>query len=244
MLIVNADDWGGWTAATNAALACFQAGRVASVSAMVFMEDSTRAATMAHGTDLDVGLHINLDQHFTGANCGRAISAAHDRVSRFLRQSKYAQLIYNPLLRADFRVVFDAQVEEFQRLYDRSPSHFDGHHHMHLCANMILDNIIPEGEKVRRSFSHWPGQRGLLKRQYRRWVDYRLGRRFVLTDHFVALSQCMDRARFGRIVSLAQQENVELLTHPEKPGEFALLMSDDYAGDTRRLKIGSFVLVQ
>lgn len=244
MLIVNADDWGGWKNATDAILACLRAGRISSVSAMVYMEDAERAAIIASDIGLDVGLHINLDQPFTGVIRQRTVPAAHERVSRFLRRSKYAQLIYNPLLRADFRVVYEAQVAEFCRLYGRSPSHFDGHHHMHLCANMIFDKIIPRGQMVRRSFSYRPDQREFLRRAYRRLVDRRLESRFTVTDYFFALSQWLDRERFAHVVSLAQHETVELLTHPEKPAEFARLMSDDYLADIGGLKIGSFALLR
>ena len=32
------------------------------------------------------------------------------------------------------------------RLYGKLPSHVDGHQHRHLCANMLIDPIIPEGQ--------------------------------------------------------------------------------------------------
>ena len=44
MLTVNADDWGRSRAETDAALQCHGKKRITSVSAMVFMEDSERAA--------------------------------------------------------------------------------------------------------------------------------------------------------------------------------------------------------
>ena len=59
MLIINADDWGRAVAETDAALRCYRAGRITSVSAMVFMHDSERAATLAKQEDLDAGLHLN-----------------------------------------------------------------------------------------------------------------------------------------------------------------------------------------
>ena len=68
MLIVNADDWGGWKSATDAALACYKAGRINSVSAMVFMEDSERAAELAQADGLDVGLHLNFTTPFETRN--------------------------------------------------------------------------------------------------------------------------------------------------------------------------------
>ena len=74
-------------------------------------------------------------------------------------RNKYAQLIYNPLLRDAFAYSCRAQLEEFHRLYDRSPSHIDGHHHMHLCANVVLGQLIPRGMTVRRHFSFWPAKK-------------------------------------------------------------------------------------
>ena len=52
-VIVNADDWGRDNATTDRCLDCFLLGAVSSVSAMVFMEDSERAAHLArhHGVD-------------------------------------------------------------------------------------------------------------------------------------------------------------------------------------------------
>ena len=65
MLIINADDWGRSVAETDAALRCYKGGRITSVSAMVFMEDSERAAELAKENELDVGLHLNFTDEFT-----------------------------------------------------------------------------------------------------------------------------------------------------------------------------------
>ena len=64
MLIINADDWGRDTAATDTALACFQRGRISSVTGMVFMADSQRGAELANSAALGVGLHINFTERF------------------------------------------------------------------------------------------------------------------------------------------------------------------------------------
>ena len=55
MLIFNADDWGRSVAESDAALKCCKGGRITSVSAMVFMEDSERAAKIAQEQGLDIG---------------------------------------------------------------------------------------------------------------------------------------------------------------------------------------------
>src|SRR5215472_6978785 len=52
-LIVNADDWGRDTLTTNSILECSARRAVSSVSAMVFMEDSDRAAKLAREHDIE-----------------------------------------------------------------------------------------------------------------------------------------------------------------------------------------------
>ena len=240
MLIINADDWGGWQSATDAALACFRARRITSATAMVYMEDSERAASIAGDTTLDIGLHINFNQPFTGRNSPPALAAAHDRVCGFLRCNKYAQLVYHPGLREAFRTVFQAQLDEFVRLYGHEPSHFDGHQHMHLCANSLLGGFIPNGSSVRRSFSFWPGEKSLLNRAYRRWVDGRLEKRHLAADYFFALSQCLDGPRLGRVLEVAKTATVELMTHPENTPEQELLLSDRFGDELHGLTTGTY----
>src|SRR5262249_42967034 len=150
----------------------------------------------------------------------------HARVAGFLTAHKYALLIYNPALRQHFRYVYQAQVDEFVRLYGRAPSHLDGHHHQHLCANMLIDGIIPAGATVRRSLHFWPGEKGIANRTYRRLVNRRLARRYRVTDFFFALAHCLDGDRMVRVAELAKTKTVELLTHPVDPIERAFLLSD------------------
>lgn len=243
MIIINADDWGGWKTATDAARACFEAGRITSATAMVFMNDSKRGAELANGLGLAAGLHLNFNQAFTGGNTPQKIARAQERISRFLRRGKYAQLIYHPWLRDDFRLVFQAQVDEFRRLYGREPSHIDGHRHMHLCANMLMDGIIPAGASVRRSFSFWPGEKNFLNRAYRGWVDARLERFYGVTDYFFSLEQSIG-PRLQRVFELAATARVELMTHPEKPEEFAFLMSDAFCAMLERVTTGDYRDIQ
>ena len=67
MLIVNADDWGRDRLTTDRILDCVTAGAVSAVSAMVFAEDSERAAALALDRSIDVGLHLNFTSPFTAA---------------------------------------------------------------------------------------------------------------------------------------------------------------------------------
>jgi chitin disaccharide deacetylase len=243
MIIINADDLGRSRRETDAALCCYREGRITSTSAMVFMEDSCRAADLAKEAGIDIGLHLNLSQRFTGESPAGPLQGYHDRIIRFLTLHKYSLLIYNPAVRQQFRYVYQAQVEEFFRLHGRPPSHIDGHHHMHLCANMLLGKIIPKGEKVRRSFSFCREERGLVNRTYRRLVDYWLARRYRLTDFFFGLSQGLQGGRMMRIVALAKTASVELETHPANENEYAYLMSDEYKKILDRAKRGTYSLL-
>lgn len=141
MLIINADDWGRSVAETDAALKCCKGGRITSLSAMVFMEDSERAADLAKENELDVGLHLNFTEKFTANQCPRTLSNYHHQIVRFLRGTKYSQLLYNPFLRKEFAYSYEAQADEFARLYSQPPSHIDGHHHMHLLRQHYRDEL-------------------------------------------------------------------------------------------------------
>src|SRR5436190_21420820 len=117
MLIINADDWGRSVAETDAALKCCKGGRITSLSAMVFMADSERAADLAKENELDVGLHLNFSEPFTGKNASGKLRNYHARLASFLRRSKYSHLFYNPLVRHVFAYSYAAQSQEFVRLF-------------------------------------------------------------------------------------------------------------------------------
>jgi predicted glycoside hydrolase/deacetylase ChbG (UPF0249 family) len=228
MLIINADDWGRDPAATNTTLACYRAGRISTASAMVFMLDSQRAAELADSAGLEPGLHINFTQDFDGPGCPPEIRAAQSRLRRFLRTSKYALLLYNPFLSRDFRLVFEAQLHEFERMYGRAPSHFDGHQHMHLATNMLVQQIIPAGQRVRRSFSFGVHEKSWVNRLYRRAVDRRLASNYRLTDFFFALSSHLDSGKLEKVVTIARSKSVELMTHAWNSAEYERLMSKEF----------------
>lgn len=243
MLIINADDWGRSVAETDAALRCYKKGRITSVSAMVFMEDSERAAELASKNDLDVGLHLNFAEKFTADEYPRMLAGYHNNIVQFLMGNKYSQLLFNPFLRKEFSYSYEAQAKEFVRLFGKAPSHIDGHHHMHLCANLLLSKVIPAGTKMRRNFSFWPGEKSRLNRGYRGLVDGWLARRYRLPDYFFDLTQSIQEKKFDRIAGLAKLSNVELMTHPIVDQEAEYLMSDEFHGMLQRLEVGGYELV-
>jgi chitin disaccharide deacetylase len=195
---------------------------------MVFMADSIRGAALAGDCDIDVGLHVNFTEEFTDPETPQAIRVAHNRIRRFLRLSKYALLLYNPLLAADFSTVFRAQYEAFRLLYGRLPSHIDGHQHMHLCSNVLMQRILPAGTNVRRSFSFRPGQKGFFNRAYRSIVDRQLAHRHRLTDYFFSIAPNLSVEKLVPIFKLATTHSVELMVHPELRHEYDFLMSEAF----------------
>jgi predicted glycoside hydrolase/deacetylase ChbG (UPF0249 family) len=243
MLIINADDWGRSRAETDAALKCFLSGRLSSATAMVFMEDSERAASLAKSSGISVGLHLNLVQEFTDPSVPVDLRKDHNRICRFLKRGKYAFLLYNPFLRNQFRRVYHAQVEEFKRLYGKQPTHVDGHQHMHLCTNMLVDCVIPKGNRVRRSFSFARGEKGAANRAYRDLVDRRLAGRYRLTDFFYSIGQCTKPDRLQRVAEVSSKATVEVMTHPVVADEFAFLHSDPFSQFLQKVQLVSFATV-
>jgi predicted glycoside hydrolase/deacetylase ChbG (UPF0249 family) len=239
MLIINADDWGRSEAETDAAMVCVNAGSVTSLSAMVFMQDSERAAQMARDHKLDVGLHLNFAERFTGDAPPESVADQSALVTR-LRRNNYSHLIYFPGLRAKVAAAFTAQWLEFERLYKQPPTHLDGHHHLHLASNLVFGNILPSGLKLRRNFSFFPGEKSLLNRSYRRFVDSWLKRNHCLPDYFFCLSQSLADHKMERISALSQSANVELMSHPVVEAESKFLLSSDFAGNLAHVRLGGY----
>lgn len=222
-LIINADDWGRDHETTDRTLECCALGAVSSVSAMVFMDDSERAAALAQERGIDAGLHLNFTTPFSTKNCPAGLKRHHEKISRRLRCHRFARTVFYPGLMRSFEYVVSAQVDEYCRLYGQHPRRFDGHHHMHLCANVLLGALLPQGSVIRRGFSFQPGEKGWANRFYRRVVDGIISKRHRLTDLFISLAPLEPAARLQRTFSLARRSVVEVETHPRNPEEYRFL---------------------
>lgn len=213
-LIVNADDWGRSRETTDRTLECWERGSISSVSAMVFMEDSVRAAALARERGIDAGLHLNFTTPFSTVSCPAMLREHQHGIARRLLRHRLAQMIFYPDLIRSFEYVVSAQLDEFHRLYETAPRRLDGHHHMHLCANVLWGGLLPGGTIVRRSFSFDRGEKSWANRFYRRAVDYSLARRHFLPDFLFSLMPLEPEVRLERIFSLAHRFVVEVETHP------------------------------
>ena len=243
MLIVNADDLGKTPETTDNIISCFRRGKITSASAMVFMSDSERAAGSAAAAGLESGLHLNLDQPFDGPGVTMLMQDYHGRIVAYLQHSKWTQLIYNPSLRNAFRYVFHAQYDEYRRLFGREPVKIDGHDHMHLCMNMVVDRIIPRGTRVRRNLTFTRGQRNSLNRLYRRLIDAWLVRRYICSDAFFAIDPVWNLPRQEKIVRLALRCDVELMVHPGLREEYEHLLSPAFEALIQGIPLGTFSML-
>jgi predicted glycoside hydrolase/deacetylase ChbG (UPF0249 family) len=237
-LIVNADDWGRDHLNTDRIFDCFRAGALGSVSAMMFMDDSERAAQIAQDMKVDAGLHLNLTTAFSKPNNSK-LGEYQQRLIQYLRGHRLSQVVYNPRLARYFDYVVSAQLDEFRRLHNQEPLRIDGHHHMHLCSNVLISNLLPKGTVARRNFSFCPSEKSLANRCWRKIVDTMLARRHRLTDFFFSLSPLIP-ARLQAIVSLASESVVELETHPVNPDEYAFLTSGGIAKLSGEIDCSSF----
>ncbi|MGA8088007.1 MAG: ChbG/HpnK family deacetylase [Terracidiphilus sp.] len=225
---MNADDWGLNCETTDRTLDCVLCGAVSSVSAMVFMEDSERAAEIALDNGIDVGLHLNFTASFSAPGVSRKIAEHQIRLSEYLLRNRFAQVIFHPGLNSSFEYIVAAQIAEFARLYGREPERLDGHHHMHLCANVLFGGLLPSGTMVRRSFSFQPGEKSIVNRWYRKALDRVLGRRHRLTDFFFSIQPLVPLSRLQKIVDLSRHFMVEMETHPQVPAEHAFLKGEEF----------------
>jgi predicted glycoside hydrolase/deacetylase ChbG (UPF0249 family) len=243
MLIINADDLGRNYEATNHTLACYKKGLISSASLMVFMADSQRAAELATEVGLETGLHLNLDQPFGGHLLSPRLLEYHRQIIRYFRIGQLALLLYNPLLKNKLDYIFKAQYNEFCRLFSIAPRKIDGHHHLHLCMNILKDRLIPDGLGVRRNFTFERGEKNVFNRAYRRMIDTWLVRRYLCTDSFFSLREMLDPNRLKKIISLAYSSNIEIMVHPEYREEYEFLNSPQYRDLLEGVPIGTYLML-
>lgn len=238
-LIVNADDWGRDRDTTDRMNECSIRGTVSAVSAMVFMEDSERAAALALERRVDAGIHLNFTTKFSDRRCPSALAKHQERVARFLLRHRLAQTIFHPGLVSSFEYVVASQIEEYRRIYKADPIRVDGHHHMHLCANVLRGKLLPAGTIARRSFSFQAGDKSFINRLYRKGRDRALAHRHRLVDFLFSLPPLEPVERLTKIFALARNSVVELETHPINPSEYQFLMDGPFLSQLGDLPVAS-----
>lgn len=182
---------------------------------------------MARDSKVYTGLHLNFTTEFTSPRCPPTLLDHQRRVSRFLLKRPGAQVLFHPGLVSSFEYLVRAQYDEFATLYGCYPERLDGHHHMHLCANVLFQRLLPRGTIVRRNFSFGPGEKSVWNLMYRRTVDIVLARRHRVTDYFFSIAPLEPSERLHHIFALATDSVVEVETHPADRAEYRFLMSGE-----------------
>ena len=104
----------------------------------------------------------------------------------------------------------------------------DGHHHMHFCANVVFRELIPAVRST--EFSFVSGEKSILNRRYRRFLDTRLAKRHRLVDYLFNLQPLVPPMRLRQIAILSQRSVVEL-----EATQFGLMNWFSRGGDIFRL---------
>lgn len=244
LLIVNADDFGGNPLATDRIAECFLAGAITSTSAMVCMSDSERAASIAKSRELPVGLHLNLTQPFEDPGTPQAVRERQAAAVRRFGGSRVQRLSYNPFLSSLVRACIDDQLECFCALYDREPTHVDGHNHAHLSPTVLL--ALPAATRTRTAespVSAKPSPGALLRRARGGFIS----RRYITTDRFVAidrLGSSPSEQEINRLLALADRSSLEIMTHPDRERDYRLLMSEQWRAALKARTLGSFAALR
>ncbi len=228
MLIINADDWGMSQLVTDNILNCYINSRITSTTAMMFMNDTERSAELALLYNIPVGLHLNLTDIFTGNVKDSRLVMSHKKICKYYRGNKYSEVIYNPKIIEDLKYSFKLQYEEFIRFYKKPPTHIDGHHHLHLSANIFISNTITKGIKVRRGFSLDDKRVKFMNRIYHCIVNLLFLRKYVCTDYFYGVTCNIDEMFLREIIEKSKRFDVEIMVHPGVPDDYIYLNGEHY----------------
>jgi predicted glycoside hydrolase/deacetylase ChbG (UPF0249 family) len=137
-LIITADDYGYGPEYSRGIAEVAAAGAIDAVSAMVDREWCDPAPL--RGTEVEIGLHLELPEDLL-ASPARAGDSE----------------------RAHALAALAAQLERFEALFGRPPTHLDGHHHCHAAPGLASAIARVGGERGLRVRSIDPRHRRLLR---------------------------------------------------------------------------------
>lgn len=242
LLIVNADDFGWNRGATDLTAECFAAGQITSTTALMYMEDSDRAAELALARDIPVGLHLNLTDPFTAASIPEPVRERQARACRIfggpaLRKRSWT---YDPRIRGLAEAAIRDQLERFRALFGREPTHVDGHNHVQVCPNVITAQALA-GQKTRDALWSYPSTRSAmgLARALRRGLT---ARGHLTTRYFLDLAELHrgSPAQLTERIDLASRSSVEVMCHPGFDHELEALRSAAWCEAIEAAPLGSY----
>ena len=144
-LIVNADDWGLTRGVSDGILAAHRHGIVSSTTVLVTAPLDRELVARVRDSGLGVGIHVNLTLG-TPLTRGRSLV---DGDGRFVRDARRAAARATA---SDIRAEVEAQVQRFESVIKRPPTHVDTHHHVGLhppVREVVLEVACALGVAVR-----------------------------------------------------------------------------------------------
>jgi chitin disaccharide deacetylase len=126
-LIVNADDFGLTPGVSEGILTAHRHGIVTSTTVLVNRPIPRDLLDRLDASGLGVGLHVNLT---LGSPITKSSSLV-DGSGRFVRDARHAAARAKP---RDVEREVEAQIERFEKLRKRPPTHLDTHHHVGLLS--------------------------------------------------------------------------------------------------------------
>jgi chitin disaccharide deacetylase len=144
-LIVNADDFGLAPGVSAGILAAHRHGIVSSTTLLATVAIDAESVRALLDSGLGVGLHVNL-------TLGRPLSGGRSLVDgdgRFVRDARHAAARANAV---DVEREVAAQIEKFESIAKRPPTHLDTHHHVGLLVpvtEVVIDAARRLGVPVR-----------------------------------------------------------------------------------------------
>jgi chitin disaccharide deacetylase len=246
LLIVNADDWGGFRDGTDAIETCFLAGAISSATALVHMADSRRAAVVAGEGERPIGLHLNLTQAFDCTEVPLPVRERQRRACAHFADLTRLRWRLSPDPRVHHLIAdcIRDQFEEFWERYGCAPTHLDSHHHVHVCPDVFLSRAMSPGRRVRQTLSSARSEShhdlAYLARRAKHEV---LARRFATTTHFWCASELYAGDSAVPIADAAAHAlkcPVEVMVHPSFDAELAVLRSDAWLEGLERAPLGPY----
>ena len=241
MLIVNADDWGLRPEVTDAILECRRAGAVTCASAMVHMEDSARAASLAAEHGLPLGLHLNLTTPFTASDVPAERRSRQQRAVSYFAGPRLRRFVLDPLARGLAGACVADQLDAFGETFGHPALHADGHQHVQVCPTVLSTRSLGRVKSLRRAHDFAAGRSSPAKRAYRGAINAVVRRRFR-SARFVSLRDLhpdLGGAGLESALRSAAREDVEVMVHPAWEDERRVLLSADWRQALRRLPTGS-----
>jgi predicted glycoside hydrolase/deacetylase ChbG (UPF0249 family) len=235
MLIVNADDFGAGRNVTDPILDMLAAGAVSSTSAMVWMSDTARAASLACERELPVGLHLNFTFPFNAKTIPPPARERQQRLTEVFGPESWREDGHEA--KPDRQLLVDAIEDQLGSFYEKfgQPTHIDGHHHIH--AHPAVLEHLPRDLPIRPVLSV-PARKNAGRERRNR----QLRRRFLSPETCFAFEDVHPSLGGAGLEALdyAYHHSLEIMVHPKQEAERAALMSASWRDALAALTVGSY----